>query len=121
MTKKRFEEGLEKLFSDSPRNITITEPEVVENKETEIEESEKPNQPKRGRPALNEKIIRFCTMADEEKVAKIRTIAAREGLPIKDLMNLAFSKLIKEYEEKYGIVRIPKNKKGGDLSKIFDL
>lgn len=121
MGNKKFEEGLEKLFSDSLRSKENDEPVREKIKNVESEETVKLNQPKRGRPALNEKIIRFCTMADEEKVAKIRTIAAREGLPIKDLMNLAFTRLINEYESKYGVVRIPKNKKGGDLSKIFDL
>ncbi len=121
MATNKFEEGLEKLFSDTLRNKENNEPVKEDIKEIEPEKTVKANEPKRGRPALNEKIIRFCTMADEEKVAKIRTIAAREGLPIKDLMNLAFTRLINEYESKYGVVRIPKNRKGGDLSKIFDL
>ena len=44
-----------------------------------------------------------------------------EGIAIKDLMNLAFDKIINEYEKKYGVVRLPKVKKGGDVSKVFDL
>ena len=48
-----------------------------------------------------------------------RTIVG--GIAIKDLMNLAFDKIINEYEKKYGVVRLPKVKKGGDVSKVFDL
>jgi hypothetical protein len=36
-------------------------------------------------------------------------------------MNLAFDKIINEYEKKYGTVRLPKVKKGVDVSKVFDL
>ena len=32
-----------------------------------------------------------------------------------------FNKIINEYERKYGTVRLPKVKKGGDVSKVFDL
>ena len=97
MAKKNFEKGLEKLFS----NVQSSEP-TEEKEEAPVKDE-------------------FCTMADDDKVTKIRTIAAREGIAIKDLMNLAFDKIINEYEKKYGVVRLPKVKKGGDVSKVFDL
>lgn len=115
MAKKNFEKGLEKLFSSEP--IKVDEQPSVQSEP----EADKQEHAKRGRPASQGKVIRFCTMADEDKVIKIRTIAAREGIAIKDLMNLAFDKIIKEYESKYGAVRLPKVKKGGDVSKVFDL
>ena len=115
MAKKNFEKGLERLFSSEP--VEVNEQPSVRTEP----EAYRQGQAKRGRPALPGKVIRFCTMADEDKVIKIRTIAAREGIAIKDLMNLAFDKIIKEYESKYGAVRLPKIKKGGDVSKVFDL
>ena len=119
MAKKNFEKGLEKLFS----NVQSSEP-TEEKEATPVKDdsaAEEQNNTRRGRPALHNKVIRFCTMADDDKVTKIRTIAAREGIAIKDLMNLAFDKIINEYERKYGTVRLPKVKKGGDVSKVFDL
>ena len=118
MAKKNFEKGLEKLFS----NVQSSEP-TEEKKQAPVKDDSAAdeNRTKRGRPALYNKVIRFCTMADDDKVTKIRTIAAREGIAIKDLMNLAFDKIINEYERKYGTVRLPKVKKGGDVSKVFDL
>ena len=119
MAKKNFEKGLEKLFS----NVQSSEP-IEEKEEAPVKDdsaTDEQNNIRRGRPALHNKVIRFCTMADDDKVTKIRTIAAREGIAIKDLMNLAFDKIINEYEKKYGVVRLPKVKKGGDVSKVFDL
>ena len=118
MAKKNFEKGLEKLFS----NVQSSEPtEEKEQAPVKDDSAADENHAKRGRPALHNKVIRFCTMADDDKVTKIRTIAAREGIAIKDFMNLAFDKIINEYERKYGTVRLPKVKKGGDVSKVFDL
>ncbi len=119
MAKKNFEKGLERLFS----TVHPEEPEV-ESEQAPIDdkpEADGQKQAKRGRPVLKNKVIRFCTMADDDKVTKIRTIAAREGIAIKDLMNFAFDKIINEYERKYGTVRLPKVKKGGDVAKVFDL
>ena len=109
MAKKNFEKGLEKLFS----NVQSSEP-TEEKEEAPVKDesaADEQNNSRRGRPALHNKVIRFCTMADDDKVTKIRTIAAREGIAIKDLMNLAFDKIINEYEKKYGVVRLPKVKR----------
>lgn len=117
MAKKNFDQGLEKLFSAPNRAEEVAnEQETM----TEVQELE-PERPKRGRPAAPVKSISFCTMADEDKVDKIRTISSREGIPIKDLVNLAFSRLINEYESKYGTIRVQKNKKVGDINKVFDI
>ena len=106
MAKKNFEKGLEKLFSNVQSSEPTEEKEATPVKDDSASDE---NHTKRGRPALH------------NKVTKIRTIAAREGIAIKDLMNLAFDKIINEYERKYGTVRLPKVKKGGDVSKVFDL
>ena len=83
MAKKNFEKGLEKLFS----NVQSSEP-TEEKEEAPVKDdsaADEQNNTRRGRPALHNKVIRFCTMADDDKVTKIRTIAAREGIAIKDL------------------------------------
>ena len=82
MAKKNFEKGLEKLFS----NVQSSEP-TEEKEEAPVKDdsaTDEQNNTRRGRPALHNKVIRFCTMADDDKVTKIRTIAAREGISIKD-------------------------------------
>ena len=45
---------------------------------------------------------RFCTIVNSETLKKIRLIAVREGLQIKDIVNAAFDKAVKSYERKNG-------------------
>ena len=45
---------------------------------------------------------RFCTIVSSDLLHKIRLIASREGLQIKDVVNAAFEKAIKSYERKHG-------------------
>lgn len=47
---------------------------------------------------------RFCTIVSSDLLHKIRVIAKREGLQIKDVVNAAFDKAVKSYERKYGVV-----------------
>ena len=45
---------------------------------------------------------RFCTIADRDALRKIRIIAAREHLQIKEVVNAAFALAISNYEKKHG-------------------
>lgn len=45
---------------------------------------------------------RFCTIVNSETLKKIRIIANREGLTIKDVVDAAFDKAISSYERKHG-------------------
>ena len=45
---------------------------------------------------------RFCTIVDCEQLRKIRIIAARENLQIKEVVNAAFDLAIGEYEKIHG-------------------
>ena len=47
---------------------------------------------------------RFCTIVSSELLHKIRLIASREGLQIKDVVNAAFDKAVKGYERKHGVI-----------------
>ncbi len=77
MAKKNFEKGLEKLFS----NVQSSEPAEAKEQAPVKDDSaaEEQNNTRRGRPALHNKVIRFCTMADDDKVTKIRTISRQRG------------------------------------------
>ena len=59
---------------------------------------------------------RFCTIVQSETLRKIRIIANREGLQIKDVVGAAFEKAIKSYERKHGAVD---GGLKGDASNLF--
>ena len=45
---------------------------------------------------------RFCTIVDKGTLQKIRIIAKREGLQIKEVVGAAFEKAISSYESRHG-------------------
>lgn len=47
---------------------------------------------------------RFCTIVDTDTLRKIRIIASREGLQIKEVVNAAFDRAIAVYERRHGKV-----------------
>ena len=47
---------------------------------------------------------RFCTIANRDALRKIRIIAAREHLQIKEVVNAAFVLAISLYEKKHGVL-----------------
>ena len=59
---------------------------------------------------------RFCTIVQSDTLRKIRIIANREGLQIKEDVNAAFNKAIKSYERKHGSVD---GAMKGDASNLF--
>ena len=59
---------------------------------------------------------RFCTIVQSDTLRKIRIIANREGLQIKEVVNAAFNKAIKSYERKHGYVD---GAMTGDASNVF--
>jgi hypothetical protein len=63
---------------------------------------------------------RFCTIVDVEQIEKIRMIAAKEDVTIKDLVSLAFDVIIKKYESLHGKIKVNKHKKG-NLRDVFEL
>ena len=70
----------------------------------------------------NEKNERVCTIMEIEDMNKLRYIAGKEGLAIRELFGISVKKLIKEYEGKNGVIPVRKSKKKkGDASKVFDL
>ena len=59
---------------------------------------------------------RFCTIVQSDILRKIRIIANREGLQIKEVVNAAFEKAIKSYERKNGPVD---GRMKGDAKNLF--
>ena len=75
---------------------------------------------KRGRPAKNtEATENFCGRADSGKLAKIRAVAEKENIPIKELYNLAFDLFINAYEEKHGTISVKNKQIKGDASSLI--
>ncbi len=60
--------------------------------------------------------IRFCTIVDSDVIKKIRIIATREGLQIKNVVEAALEKAICIYEHKYGVIEEDPKK---NLKKLF--
>jgi hypothetical protein len=58
---------------------------------------------------------RFCTIVSAEAVKKLRIIATREGLQIKDVVDAAFTKAIASYERKHGKIEDKPKKNTADL------
>lgn len=55
-----------------------------------------------GKTEPAEKESRFCTIVEVNTLKKIRIIAKREGLQIKEVVGAAFLKAIASYEAKHG-------------------
>lgn len=55
-----------------------------------------------GKTEPEEKESRFCTIVEVNTLKKIRIIAKREGLQIKEVVGAAFLKAIASYEAKHG-------------------
>lgn len=72
---------------------------------------------RRGRPRQQKETeeVHLCTIVDKELLRKIRTIATREGLQIKDVIGAAFLKAAKSYERKHGPIE------GDGKTRIQDL
>ena len=51
------------------------------------------------------KEVHFCTIVSSDLLHKIRLIASREGLQIKEVVNAAFEKAVKSYERKHGVIK----------------
>lgn len=65
---------------------------------------------------------RVCTIMEVEVMNKLRYIAGKEGVALRDLFGTGAKLLIKEYEKEHGEIRVRKSKsKKGDVSKLFNV
>ena len=49
-----------------------------------------------------------CTLVSVEQMAKVRTIAEREGIALKDIFAVGLNMAIGSYEQKYGEIKVRK-------------
>lgn len=61
-----------------------------------------------------------CTLVSVEQMAKVRTIAEREGITIKDIIAIGLKMAIGNYEQKNGEIKIRKQKRG-NASDVFGM
>ena len=61
-----------------------------------------------------------CTLIESGKMAKVRAIAEREGIALKDIFAAGLNMAISNYEQKNGEIRVKKAKKG-NASAVFGM
>lgn len=82
----------------------------------------------RGRPRKNtdkngkrtDGYSRTSLILNDEKVAKIKEIAFRETLTMKEIFEFALDKVIADYESKHGKVEPRPERYKGDINKVFN-
>jgi hypothetical protein len=83
-------------------------------------EQESESQTERRAQAVKRKkpMEHVCTLVSVEQMAKVRTIAEREGIALKDIFAVGLSMAISSYEAKNGEIRVKKAKRG-NASDVF--
>ena len=83
-------------------------------------EQESESQTERRAQAVKRKkpMEQVCTLVSVEQMAKVRTIAEREGIALKDIFAVGLSMAISSYEAKNGEIRVKKAKRG-NASEVF--
>ena len=83
-------------------------------------EQESESQTERRAQAVKRKkpMEHVCTLVSVEQMAKVRTIAEREGIALKDIFAVGLSMAISNYEAKNGEIRVKKAKRG-NASEVF--
>lgn len=92
---------------------------AVQEKPSAQTSTKKGGKPRKGRRKVNvpeQPEARFCTIVSTEQVKKLRIIATREGLQLKEVVYAAFRKAIDSYERKNGKI-VEEEKK--NLDELF--
>lgn len=106
--------NLDALFTGltgTPKSSSSEQPSA--NKVSEVAEKHA-NTGRQSSESVSEE--RFCTIVQSDILRKIRIIANREGLQIKEVVNAAFEKAIKSYERRNGPVD---GRMKGDAKNLF--
>lgn len=149
MAKKDFGGGLDALFNGTDQTQNSLTDEASSNAQTfEVEESTAEEEEElinsiedeqlraalrakrmdgRGRPRKNhdergkrtDGYSRTSLIVNVEKSAKIKEIAFRETLTMKEVFELAMDMVIEKYEEAHGEVKPHPERYKGDINKIF--
>lgn len=108
--------SMDALLNGLTGSVSVPEP-VVEDSHVSTQQSDAP---RRGRKKSEIKSERICTIINSELMNKVRVIADKENLAIKDIFTKGLALLVNAYEEKHGVVRVKQTKKG-DVESVFDL
>lgn len=147
MAKKDFGGGLDALFNGTDKAqeqaSAVEAPEFVKEPTTPEDENDLINSVEdeqlraalrakrmdgRGRPRKNtdkngkrtDGYSRTSLILKDEKVAKIKEIAFRETLTMKEIFELALDTIIEKYEQKHGEVVPRPERYKGDIKKVFN-
>ncbi|MDD5861914.1 MAG: hypothetical protein PUD15_05060 [Prevotella sp.] len=113
--------GLTSYDEEEQEHKPQTPEENVRNYERETEpaeEEEYEEAPRRGRKPNRMKSERICTILPVDLMNKVRSLADKEGLAIKDIFTAGVNMVIQNYEKKYGTLRVRKPKKG-DINELL--
>lgn len=121
--KEEMSSAMDQLFNGMPR---INQPSQVVASPPEDSTpagnttGEKPKSTsRRGRPKRSEKYDTVTVTQNMELYEKMRIIAQRSGLKIKDVNEKFQRNGVQAYERKYGVIRIPQSGKV-DLDSVFE-
>ena len=94
-------------MSDLVENLT-SESEVATGRKVRVGSKEK------------KQMEHVCTLIETGQMAKVRAIADREGIALKDIFAVGLNMAIASYEQKNGEIRVKKAKRG-NASEVFGM
>lgn len=130
--------GLSALFGEQPTQGAETAVEASSIEDTDIinsvtdealrEALKRKRMEGRGRPRKNtdkngkrtDGYSRTSLILNDGQVAKIKEIAFRETLTMKEIVEAALNLAIEKYEAKHGVVKPHPESYKGDINKVFD-
>lgn len=112
MAKDIKDNSMDKLF----QGLTQTSPE--ESVPASAPEESEASLPKK-KATKKKKGEIISTQVDCDKMEKIRSIAATEGLSIRDVIGVGVNMVIEKYEQLHGTVHIKRTKKG-NVDEVFN-
>ena len=89
---------------------------LVENLTSEP--NEEPGRRTRAGSKEKKQMEHVCTLIEAGQIAKVRAIAEREGIALKDIFAIGLNMAITSYEAKNGEIRAKKTKRG-NASEVF--
>lgn len=112
--KKQTKEAMDQLFNGLTAQSSSPDEYTQRDSENRVESSIQKK--------YKEENERVCTIMEYDDIYKLRFIASKENLSIRDVFGAAAKMLIKKYESTNGPIPVKKKKqKKGDISKLFDI
>lgn len=98
----------------------VEDPELKEGLNEDLMEKEGKKKPGRKEKPESKDFEPFCTKVNKTICAKIRIIAEKDNIEIKDIVGLALKRAIDSYEKRNGEITIPKKQKQNvDINDLF--